>query len=647
VQGQHATLLVRDDGVHRSYERLLLQQPHVEVRGLWQLGGSFYIECPGLADARTIDGHPLVSWFDGSCRVICSPVSLTQAHPTGATLVEDRSLEEIALLCGEARTTRDVFTDLALALPKDFPNFTVPHGNDGIVHLVFQHPLSAEQNVLLRSTYARLGMHPNVRVEVDPSTDPALAEFRHPPELRHIVPDVELLPSKRLPAGVSRDVRFLVEADEDFWSGNRVALFSEGPPTIAQVVPQGWRGDESRCLLNTARRPGNIRHALTLYDEVLLVMPTADRAEAVFGELRLPMGALPELARSGRLKFLLPEAIDRYPAAILAGIAAEAPESLLLSRRLATASIVELRRRVPFLFPPLRMSGRRQLLEALYLAGQKAPDVQTRSVVSEMALALGRAWMGAEVIVGRAGAAATPVLGMAPVIAASILAKTQRNPLEALIDSAASVEWAAPFGAHVFPLVEGGEREDTVTDLMASLYSGLAPGSTMLVPVTAHNVIDGMLSIDGDSDIVEFARTLGAADIRRFRELVHRTCRENLDPDFLQQRLTEFNREVRAYERHPDRWRSWNVLGLLGALVPVVVGAASGPAGPQALASLRSAVPLGLWMLQFMLALLGEDYVHKNKAVGTLLDSVNAVMARGSPDAVLVCRMRKHLKALG
>jgi len=107
-----------------SYERLLLLQPHIQVTGLWKKDNWFYAVCPGLsADLKAADGSPLVEWFDRSGRAAGSPIRLEARQPQGATRVPERTLDEVATLVGYPLTVRDMYAQLALLLPKTFPDF--------------------------------------------------------------------------------------------------------------------------------------------------------------------------------------------------------------------------------------------------------------------------------------------------------------------------------------------------------------------------------------------------------------------------------------------------------------------------------------------------------------------------------------------
>jgi hypothetical protein len=68
-------------GARKSYERLLLLQPHLRVSGLWQKDQFFFVVCPNLEDGLlTHDGQPLETWWDESARTLGVPMQLVACN---------------------------------------------------------------------------------------------------------------------------------------------------------------------------------------------------------------------------------------------------------------------------------------------------------------------------------------------------------------------------------------------------------------------------------------------------------------------------------------------------------------------------------------------------------------------------------------
>ena len=80
-------------GARKSYERLLLLQPHIRVGGLWQKDHRFFVVCPDLHDGLlTHDGQPLNEWWNDSARVVGAPMELVSAVPEGAVRLPERDI---------------------------------------------------------------------------------------------------------------------------------------------------------------------------------------------------------------------------------------------------------------------------------------------------------------------------------------------------------------------------------------------------------------------------------------------------------------------------------------------------------------------------------------------------------------------------
>ncbi len=616
-----------------SYEQLLLQQPHIEFAGLWKKGHLHYIVCPALSIAKTAPGEDLRLWFEKQCRVITAPVQIVEQCPAGTERVRDRSSGERARLAGAPRTRRDLLVDLGLGLPPDFPPFTIDNPNADVM-LVTNRDLTDVQKSQASTAYERMGYGIELRFAVDPSRDPQNETFR----FEFGQGDIDLLPSRRLPTQYSRDLRFLMEEDEEAWVANREQLFSSNEQKPAELLPETWQ--ESRglsCLVDaTVFTPDNIRSHLCLYDTVLLTLPLADSFEKNCESLGVSHEELSALVELGRVRILLPQAIDRYPLTWLAALAERAPQNILMSRRLAAVTVADARNRVPLLYPPLSPIERHTMLNVLADQAESLVGPARSADFVRFLVELGATWSGAEWSVSSRGAMGTSHLGVGAISAALYEQVTGKDLRLELWSAAQKVEWAAALGAHVFPSSVGDYDESNACDLVAGVYGGGFVGATP--PRSTLSAVSDLLAISGKVDVVGLAKEFSSADIARLRGLMLRIARENVDADFMKAAIDKFNAEVRHYEKRPDLLKSVNVVGLMSAGF-----AASGAVDP----SIAHMVPLAGILLGFVLNRVIDELPRHTTLGGRIVDFCNSLLTgRTNPDAVLVARARKDVGRL-
>ncbi len=215
-----------DNGARISYERLVMQQPQILFTGLWQSGQCYYAVCPELtAETTTQDGKTLLAWFDYSCRTITCSIEIVREPPPHSTPAAMRTLDEVIELRGADRTTRDVFLDLHLALTSDFPNFileTDAERQSAVVKV--GRALSADEQRKLCAAFHATELPFMLQVEVVPALEADRAPFRHPTIPGFPMGDLDLIPNRRIPRSVARELRGLAEDDDDFWSTQRRRL---------------------------------------------------------------------------------------------------------------------------------------------------------------------------------------------------------------------------------------------------------------------------------------------------------------------------------------------------------------------------------------------------------------------------------------
>jgi len=611
-------------GAQWSYENLRFQLPTLECGGLWRLGTRFLVHVPGFGPGlKGPDGRALDVWFRDNS-VIGAPVSLVAGIPSNATRVPERTIDDVASLRGSPRTIGQLFFDLSLALPRTFPPFTIADGvgPPAVSILVDSEVGAGLQNEAL-ACLGSMGLPYEFLIERSPGP-----VVQAPPRAG-ASGELQIIPSRALGPATPASIRQMVEQDEDEWLDRRQRLFATDELTPADILPSAFREGPSRCVVSTTFPPRNIRVLLSLYDVVTLVCPIENAQEESLAGLGVTEDELLQLIARERVQFLLPQSADRYRQSFLGKVADCAPHGLLLSRALAAATVTEVKRRAPYLFPPLGMQERVQVLAALAkaVAGSSGPQ---RTFGEVLLSECTRQWLIAEEMLHRRGAMAGVSLGLSPIIAELLRRQTGRELFLEMVTASQVVEWSAVLRATAVPGVTAKYSEQNVTELCASAYSGVSSRSGAVIG-QVDEIALGVLAIDNDAPVMDVADAFSGDDVNRFRKAIHGIADESIDKQARQRAITAFNERVTKYEKSADRIAKLDLAALAGALGSL----AAGGIGLETLGT----VGLGTWLLKRSLT--GPSF--DGKLGGRLMDAWRGAISWTTADVVLVSRIRSKV----
>jgi len=222
------------------------------------------------------------------------------------------------------------------------------------------------------------------------------------------------------------------------------------------------------------------------------------------------------LAGLGRVRILLPHSVNRYSLTFLNQLTERAPEAILFSRRLALAHVLDSKRRFGFLYPPLDLIQRRQVVEGLHHIASLAPTGRDRDFLHAFIGALGGVWANQERLLQRDGAACSWSSGISGVIAD--LQDTTRQPdaqIQFMMVSG-TVDWAAALGAHTVPLSNDQMSEEPLVTRLAATYSGTKAEQTVFGTAALDEILSGIELVNNDTPIVEFAESFYSSEVVSF-----------------------------------------------------------------------------------------------------------------------------------
>ncbi len=604
------------------YETLALVVPDVQLKGLFTDGTQYFFVCAG-ATTRLVDGQPLGTWFYGRHVPICSPFVVCEAAPVGGTEVPARTAEEIALAKGHASTIRQIWSQLSLALPHDFPLVDIRDG-EGFVRVVVADKLADDEADLLAQAVREIGLVPPYEVEVDAG-----------PAAVAPADGFMLTPARALAPSLTSALAVLVEEDEEHWRASRIGLLTA---VGAEPVQRGpWNDLQgSACLVSTTFKPDNIRRYFSFYSQVVLVAPLASRLEDTLKCLSVTRHELTSLVASGHVRVLFPQSLDRYDQKWVEELAEAGADGLLFSRRLTSVALQDMRRRLPVLFTPAPVLNDRTFLRSLSMAIDAAP-AHARPFFSAMLTTLPECWDKLESALNLCGAMAAldgPLVRFAAKLLHDL---TGRNLWLELGSASAPLEWAGALGADYCPAEHEEYSEAGAAALLSALHTGFGGAGAPSVISQELVLADNLLGVDNDADIASFVRDLGASDRDRLRALVRDLSKANPSEDEVRDAIDKWNSFVRKYELKPDRVRAFGLAGI------VLAGAKALSGGPSALATVT---PWLAALMPYVMTHLSEDLVRENALLGRFLDRVNGALAGAPPNAVLLSRMRKRVSAM-
>ena len=601
-----------------AYEALLIQQSHIDFGGLWVLGEMYYVVCESLAEKPlTQDGRDLESWFDNSCRPVACPVRLVSEKPKGSLHVMARTVLELSQLNGEPITLAEFVREIFSILPREFPLVAVLDAPRKLIFKI-ERSISVEEENVLHIALDSLGVFLDVELEVVCAED--VLGLKQSRASNGRVQSIELISSKYVVDGVPSNLLLAYEEDEDFWVDNRVKVFSECE-NGASYLPDSFAQGTSSCFIDaSAFVPGNIRRQLPYFRRVIMAMPLADELPAVLNGLRISEGELLELAARGRVQFALPQSVERYPFRFLADLLAVAPSSVLLSRRMAAASISESRRRFPLLYPTLGSFERYQVLRLLSRVSEKT----SLPVISILLRQLAASWVGMERNVSARGAMSCWDSGVSSIVGEIHHYYTGQDVRLELGFAGASVEWSAALGSMYCPIQVEGYSDAVAAQLCASFYSGVNGMSDSNIILDMGVLANGLLAIDNDASVLEVDSIFSPSDIDRLGDLL----RGREQGGGIQEYISKLNDEISKFESAQERLKRIDMLGLGGAVAGVLTSS------PY--------VPVVAWLLKYVLL----DASPKDEGMLRAVEWLRAVNSLASPDAIMVSRLRNKLRAI-
>jgi len=623
LDGRRVTVdedLVDGHQARYSFDRLLIEQPDLRDLTLWKIGLDFFVLYPELSEESVAkNGQNLVEWFDYSCRPVATSMRIVATVPEEALQIPVRTAEEVACLVDDPTTIRELYTSLNLLLPRDFPLFkieTEPALRTTIVTVPRQ--LSDEEIEQVSKAYESIRFYFKLDVKVDPTIS------ENPPPFRISTPgtsDLDLIPSRLIAATCPQSIVDLYEEDEEFWLENRSKLASS-EFRLEGILPNQFLSLDSSCLIPSEIPVdvGNIRSYLPLYKRIAVMMPLFADLPRFLGNLCMTEEDFFWLAENGRLQILMPQSIDRYNISFVAELASRAPQSMLLSRRLALGAVFDIRRRFPLFFPPMNSIQKSEILR--FFGGiERRIEGRNKLLLKALMDELTRIWLNAEGMINYRGAMAIPFLNYSSVVAKYLeLAHNSQVSFEATIVSS-PVVYAGLLGATLCIPENHGVYTARNLKSISSMHSGI-PMDEIPRTYNMSSILSGLNVLDNDASIHDVASTFRGDIPDRIRRVA---LDMSSSADEVQTLVDELNEKVLRYERRISRLRHADWIGLAPVFMQTEMGSI-GSGWP---------VSLGFWLLSHIIS-------HDNTrlAPDSIAELIRGAATWSPRDAVFLSKLR-------
>ena len=602
-----------------NYEDIILKQSHLEFQGLYSYNDWYFVVCKDYSETTlAADGSLLSEWFKDN-KFLCCPIKIVSSVPNNAKIVPLRTNSEKAMLHGEPHTVHDIERELQISLPSDFPKFSIASPRQSIVVITERALTSVEKN-LIYIACSNIGCSAPIEFsikQIDENIE------REKISLTRRFDTLELQTSRNLRhyTYITNKVRERVAEDEEFWIDNRYNILNEIQLSTPSILPAPFCKKNTSCFISVNQlSPQNLRTHLTLYQRVIMDFPLAQNEDSVLHNLSVTKEELFELASKGRIQFILPLSIERYNPKDISYLCDNLPSSLLFPRRLAAATIIEIRKRIPLLFPTFPIEEQAAFLRLLNIFETSEPNVPIHAIRN----ALGKIWVGATQSLQSRGAVGVTSHGIGEIAAEVVKALTGKDLTIEFFFAAMNIEWCATLGATYFPSQVGSYSDQLPAEICAALYSGSAKPTRTIVQAIPNleDLVQNLLAVNNNMPVLELESICNGSITKTFLDIVESLYDPNEFADAINDKVTDLNKQVLQYENRRDRLVSLDIAGLAGAIAPLL---------PK-----LQLLPLGIWLANSLL-------LKSNKDFGKLGDILRSMMTLTPSDAIFISRVRSQL----
>lgn len=604
-------------GVLENYENFLMKQPHLVIKGLYQLENKYYIVIPELNnETLAFDNGLLESWYERNSIIGCN-TKLSNKIPLNSIKVQEYTKDKIADLYGKGRNNTFFYFDIIEILPKSFPDFKLINSGKGDIRIIFEKDINEIEFQQLNNAIIKMGYPIKMYVEVNKDYSQIDRKLLEAPLL--------LIPSKTLPSIKDSKFNALWESDEDFWSSNKYKIY-DAKITKQDFALKGVLTKNSSCIISDTIRPDNIRNFLTIYETIFIVLPIMEHHEMYFNALGISLEELSHLVQLRRVKLVLNQPLQRYHPRLLGLVITLNDSDYILSRRLACMVVTELRKRIPLLYPTIPAELRYSILHVLnkVYGENDFMGIKANSLIN----ILSDIWQS-DYIEGiqRQGAYGILQNSFYKILDGIIKQKTSQDLGFEILTNIYSVDYAATLESNLIPSTSGYDSQNLCL-LISNIYTGIPKEAIIKKVPDINTTVENILTISKEVPIKVLAESFQNSDIDRFRGLIFGLTQHERSTEELNDSIIMFNSYVRNFENSKKRQ---GILDIKGLLLEIATGA------------LAPNITIASWIVERIrnIIILNKS---ASKFLNPILDEIDGGVHGTLPDAILVARLRNGLK---
>lgn len=537
-----------------SFESLALAHPEMDIRGLWYCDSNYYIlnEKDGPLTNSDLEKFENIQ---EKHRIICSPkLLLTKTIPENAIKIAGRENYEVALSFGAPYTNSDLQYLLFQYINKNLHPFKYDFSPQSLcLVLSFTRELTEDEKSEVETTLYSIGIKYNIEYSIDHTI-----QNNGTNEEKHL--DVlSLIPNKILPKNVPVKIRNLHEDDEDFWLDNRSEILTSYDLEKERILPTSFKNKNSSCFVDAqVLKPENIRNYLSIYSRVVISYPLIDMDNEFLNHLKIPKKHLLELISRGRVQFALPQNIIRYNLPFLEECLDANVECIILSRRLASSSIIDIRKKTGILATTFSFEEKFNILRSLKKSNNE--------ILNLFGDALSKNWHSMEMNIHERGAMGVANIGMAPVMA-ELFNKKGRDLYLELLFSSMPLEWAMALNADFYPYHNDDHSQYNASACCLYGYNGFSVNENEIGQSKIGEVAKKILSINNDMSVLELDDAILKGDIPRIKDFSKSLSKYSSEE--LDMKIYNLNKEIRKIENKETKLSSLDLCGFIASAVGV------------------------------------------------------------------------------
>lgn len=179
------------------------------------------------------------------------------------------------------------------------------------------------------------GLNYVFKVDSEMKTYPGVVDIK--PNAKH---NLQLVASSLIQKQFPRIILYKYEEDEDFWIQNRKAIFSGEEIELAGFyLPKRFSIKGTKCFFDASVFDrSNLIVYLSLYEIVIIAFHFKSSRD-FYKMFKINIRELKELIFRGRLLFVAPQNLIRYPERLLLDILSVNPDAIIFSGRLVASTL--------------------------------------------------------------------------------------------------------------------------------------------------------------------------------------------------------------------------------------------------------------------------------------------------------------------